>query len=48
MTPCDMLIKRDPAGGNLKSSKWKTVHHLKRVHSYFIVARKGRCERRAA
>ena len=48
LTPCDMLVKRDPAGGNLKSSKWKNVHHLKRVHSYFIVVRKGRCERKVA
>lgn len=48
LTPCDLLIKRDPAGGNLKSSKWSKVHHLRRVHSYFIVARKGRCERRTA
>lgn len=48
LTPCDLLIKRDPAGGNLKSSKWKNVRHLKRVHSYFIVARKGRCEARRA
>lgn len=48
LTPCDLLIKRDPAGGNLKSSKWKNVRHLRRVHAYFIVARKGRCERKAA
>lgn len=48
LTPCDLLVKRDPAGGNLKSSKWKNVRHLKRVHSYFIVVRKGRCERKAA
>lgn len=46
LTPCDLLIKRDPAGGNLKSSKWKRVYHLRRVHSYFIVVRKGRCERK--
>jgi hypothetical protein len=45
LTPCDLLIKRDPAGGNLKSSKWKNVHHLRRVHSNWIVVRKGRCER---
>ena len=48
LTPCDLLVKRDPCGGNLKSSKWKNVRHLKRVHSYFIVVRKGRCERKAA
>lgn len=45
LTPCDLLIKRDPCGGNLRSSRWKNVRHLKRVHSYFIVVRKGRCER---
>lgn len=45
LTPCDLLIKRDPAGGNLSSSRWKNVRHLRRVHSWFVVARKGRCEK---
>ena len=46
LTPCDLLIKADPAAANLKSSKWKKVHHLRRAHCYWIVVRKGRCERR--
>ena len=45
MTPCDMLIKHDPCGGNLKSSKWKNVKHLRKVHSYWIVVRNSnKCE----
>lgn len=45
MTPCDMLIKCDPCGGNLKSSKWKNVKHLKKSHCYWIVVRNSkRCE----
>lgn len=47
MTACDMLVKIDPTGGNLKSSKWKNVHHLRRNHSFWVVVRNGsRCERR--
>lgn len=47
MTPCDMLVKIDPTGGNLKSSKWENVHHLRRNHCFWIVVRNGpRCERR--
>jgi hypothetical protein len=46
MTPCDMLVKIDPCGGNLKSSKWKNVHHLRRNHCFWIVVRNShRCER---
>jgi len=45
LTPCDMLIKCDPKGGNLKSSKWKNVKHLKRSHAYWVVTRKGKCEK---
>lgn len=48
LTPCDLLIKRDPSGGSLKSSKWQNVRHLKRSHSYFVVVRKGRCEKALA
>lgn len=47
LTPCDELIIRHPAGGNLSSSKWKNVRHLRRVHSYWIVVRKGQCEARS-
>lgn len=45
LTPCDVIIKRDPASGNLSSSKWENVRHVRRVHLYWIVLRKGRCER---
>lgn len=46
MTPCDMIVKRDPCGGNLKSSKWINQYHTKRVHSYWIVVRNSnRCEK---
>lgn len=49
MTPCDLLVKIDPCGGNLKSSLWKTVHHLRRNHCFWLVARNSlRCERRLA
>jgi len=46
MTACDMIVKGDPAGGNLKSSKWKSVYHFRRNHCYWIVVRNSkRCER---
>lgn len=45
MTPCDLIVKADPASANLSSSKWKKVHHFRRAHLYWIVIRKGRCER---
>jgi SAM-dependent methyltransferase len=48
LTPCDAVIKVDPAGANLSSSKWVNVRHLRREHTYWIVVRKGRCERAAA
>lgn len=45
MTPCDMMIKCDPAGGNLSSSKWKNVKHLRKSHAYWIVVRNSKnCE----
>ena len=44
LTPCDLIIKRDPCGGNLKSGRWKTAHHAKNVHCYWVVVRNGRCE----
>jgi SAM-dependent methyltransferase len=49
LTPCDLLIKMDPAQGNLKSSKWRSVRHLRKAHSYWVVLRNSRrCERRRA
>ena len=45
LTPCDMLIKCDPSAGNLTSSKWENQYHLRKAHCYWIVLRKGGCER---
>ena len=44
LTPCDLIIKRDPCGGNLKSGRWQVAHHAKNVHCYWVVVRNGRCE----
>jgi len=44
LTPCDLVIKRDPCGGNLKSGRWKKSYHAKNVHCYWVVVRKGKCE----
>lgn len=41
MTPCDMLILQYPSAGTLISSKWKTVHHLRKSHVFWIVVRVG-------
>lgn len=47
MTPCDLIIKRDPCGGNLKSGRWKKAHHAKNVHCYWVIVRNSnRCEAR--
>lgn len=45
MTPCDLVVKCDPAAGNLISSKWRNVKHFRRGHCFWIVVRNGRCER---
>jgi hypothetical protein len=45
MTPCDLIIKLDPCGGNLKSGRWIRSHHAKGVHCYWVVVRNSaRCE----
>lgn len=45
MTACDMMIKCDPNAGNLQSSKWQNVRHLRKAHCYWIVVRNSlRCE----
>ena len=44
LTPCDLIIKRDPSGGGLKSSKWINAHHVRNAHCYWVVVRKGKCE----
>jgi hypothetical protein len=44
LTPCDLIVKRDPAGGNLKSSKWKNAYHARNCHCWWVIIRNGRCE----
>lgn len=44
LTPCDLIVKRDPCGGNLKSGRWKRAHHARNAHCWWAVVRKGRCE----
>ena len=46
LTPCDLIVKRDPSAGSLTSSKWKKAHHARNCHCWWIVVRKGRCESR--
>lgn len=46
LTPCDLIIKRDPAGGNMASGRWERAHHARNCHCYWMVVRKGRCEPR--
>lgn len=46
LTPCDLRIKIDPCGGNLKSGRWVRAHHARVVHTWWAVVRKGRCEAR--
>jgi hypothetical protein len=46
LTACDLIVKRDPSGGGLKSSKWQKAHHVRNAHCWWIVVRKGRCESR--
>ena len=44
LTPCDLIVKRDPSGGGLKSSKWQKAHHVRNAHCWWVIVRKGRCE----
>lgn len=46
LTACDLIVKRDPSAGNMKSSKWQKAHHVRNAHCWWIVVRKGRCESR--
>lgn len=48
LTPCDLIVKRDPSAGSLKSSKWQRAHHVRNAHCWWVVVRKGRCESRRA
>ena len=43
LTPCDVIVKRDPAAGNLKSGKWQSSHHARNVHCFWVVVHNGRC-----
>lgn len=43
LIPCDLIIKKDPSGGKMLSSKWKHAYHAKNVHCYWVIVRKGRC-----
>lgn len=47
LTACDLIVKRDPCGGNLKSGRWVRAHHVRNAHCWWAVVRKGRCEARA-
>lgn len=44
LTACDLVVKNDPCGGNLKSGKWKNAYHVRNAHCWWIVVRKGGCE----
>ncbi len=46
LTACDLIVKKDPSGGGLKSSKWQRAHHVRNAHCWWVVVRKGRCEGR--
>lgn len=46
LTPCDVIVKRDPAAGRLSSSQWQTAHHARNVHCFWVVVRNGTCETR--
>jgi hypothetical protein len=44
LVPCDLRVKIDPCGGNLKSGRWKRAHHARNAHCWWAIVRKGRCE----
>lgn len=46
LTACDLIVKKDPSGGALSSSKWQKAHHVRNAHCWWIIVRKGRCETR--
>lgn len=46
LTACDLIIKRDPSGGGLKSGRWERAHHVRNCHCWWVIVRKGRCEPR--
>ena len=46
LTATDLIIKRDPCAGNLKSGRWVKTHHARRAHCWWVIVRKGKCEPR--
>jgi SAM-dependent methyltransferase len=46
LTPCDLIVKRDPSGGSLQSSKWRHAYHVRNAHCWWSIVRKGQCEPR--
>lgn len=44
LTPCDLIVKRDPSAGNMMSGRWQRAHHVRNAHCWWVVVRKGRCE----
>jgi hypothetical protein len=44
LTPCDLIVKRDPCGGNLKSGRWERSYHARNAHCWWVIVRKGKCE----
>jgi hypothetical protein len=47
LTPCDLIVKRDPSGGRMMSGRWKNAHHVRNAHCWWVVVRNGRCEGKA-
>ena len=45
-TVCDLIVK--VRNGPMRSTKWKTAHHARKRHCFWIVCRNGKyCERRS-
>lgn len=40
LVPYDVIVKRDPCGGNLKSGRWKRHFHVRNVHCFWVIVRK--------
>jgi SAM-dependent methyltransferase len=47
LTPCDLIVKRDPAARTLNSGRWSSTYHARNVHCFWVVVRNGRCEPKA-
>lgn len=46
LTPCDLIVKKDPSAGKMMSSKWQKAHHVRNAHCWWVIVRKGECEAR--